>query len=159
MTVAPTGGPPAPMPPLMPMILPPPKMPGMPGQNVLFCYNPMMIPPPMPMPMGMMVPMMMPPMRMPVRMPPPVFHQPPPAVEPEASPLDLTTKPEPALTQTTKLSPKRELKEENVTTSDVKLEMECGSADEAGDSKPCFKKNMLQRFRGERSDSTSLISL
>lgn len=106
-----------------------------------------MVPPPVPIPMGMMVPMMMPPMRMPMRMPTPVFHPPPPAAEPEAAPLDLTTRPEPTRTQTTKLSP-REAHQEALAARDIKQEIDCGNFDDMGDSKPYFKKNMLQRFRG-----------
>lgn len=136
---------PPPIPSLMPMILPPPKVP-MPGQNIVFCYNPMMLPPPMPM--GMMMPMMMPHMRMPVRLPTPIFQpQPAAMVEAEAAPLDLTTLKSQSNSADKEMEEAQDLVEEE-TMDTSGMDGDNNSSDESADSKSFYKKNMLQRYRG-----------
>lgn len=141
----------------------PPMIPAIPGQNVMFCYNPMLLPGmPMMIPPGM--PRMMAPMMM--RMPMPNVPMPlPPQMQPivseseTSSPLDLTKKPTASEeVKRVKLEPK-DLLNSNFQTSDSSrspigkydIDVESKTDDEKAEdlSKPCYKKNMLKRYRGK----------
>lgn len=137
------------MPP-MPMMMPSPAIPGVPGQNVVFCYNPLLVPPPM----RMMVPLMTPPLMVPMQMPPPpaaVAH----TVPEPTTPLDLSKKLESMKAEkvvkveaSSGHSNGTVVCKDELSTDNEKVEVKEENLDLDTTSKPCYKKNMLKRYRG-----------
>ena len=173
----PTMVPPIPMMPMMPAI-PTPKMTAdgavpRAGQNVVFCYNPLMMPPPM----RMLMPVMTPPVMMPMM---PMTHALPTSQPQQTStvvkeeekpvsletPLDLSTK---CRTDTVRVKSEHLSDDFNKTDNNIsisqtpKLESSEFIKTEGGltSSQPCYKKNILKRYQGNSNQniSTTLLLL
>ena len=105
----------------------------------------------------MMVPLMTPPLMVPMQLPPPpsIAAQPP---RETTSPLDLSKKLNLAKTKKDPDGSAAVEGDEKLCGGEPKVEVKREEEDEV-DSKPCYKKSILKRYRGRLSDRVkSLIS-
>lgn len=115
-------------------------------QNMMYCYNPLMIP----SPMRMMMPMVAPPMMMPmVPVVQPTLPAPAPPAQPDDNtPLDLSTKPKRHHRQQDMLMERKQdsqssspIKGTHIATGELSL-----SQEHLANPNPYYKKNILKRY-------------